>query len=186
MYTRAGVDPSRHPGAINLARALGIPIRLVDGLETRACLVTVPAPMIELRRGMSRAALEFGAAHELPHVELKRYACGDPRLEHVCDSTGVAIIVPREALHVTRMAFGWRRFHDMASLLVTTDLILAMRWGAVFEEPVAFVFNDGRVRRAGPTMEAPDSALRAIARSRGGEGLSAVRVERGVVLLGLG
>jgi hypothetical protein len=181
MYERAGVDPAREPGAIRLAEALGLRVELVPGLGARARIV---GKRIDLRAEMTLAGLEYSTGHELGHDYLADPECADPRVEHICNSISVAIIAPEAAMFRMRMVFGWQRIPRIACTLGTSDLIVALRWGTVMEEPVAVVLDRGGVRRSGPMMGADDRMLRAIARSGGGDGLRAVRVARGVMLIG--
>lgn len=181
VYRRAGVDPTRDPGAINLATALDMRVRLVPSLPVRALVHPGEPIVIELRKQLAPAGREYDAGHEIAHVESSFFACGDPRLERICDQVAVSIVAPRPAMFLLRAVFG----HDVpriAATLETSELITALRWGTVFEESVAVVVD--RVRRSGPPIALADNELRRIARAGGGDRFRAVQLRRGVMLIG--
>jgi hypothetical protein len=132
---------------------------------------------------MTPAGREYGCGHELGHLERKRLACNDPQLERECNEFAVTIIAPKAAMFVSRAVFGYD-VPEIACALGTSDLIVSLRWGVTMEEPVAVVLDRGGVRRSGPDLGAPDAVLRAIARSGGGDGLRAIRIRCGVMLIG--
>lgn len=180
MYRRGGRDPEREPGAIQLAESLGLRVDLVPGLGARARIV---GGRIELRAEMTLAGLEYAAGHELGHDHVGDAECADPHIERVCDAISVAVIAPEPAMFRLRVTYGWKRIPEIAKALGTSDLIVGLRWGVVMEESVAIVLDRGGVRRAGPQMGASDVMLRAIARAGGGDGLRAVRIRCGMMLI---
>jgi hypothetical protein len=183
LYRQGGVDPARNPGAINLAIALGMRVRLVPSLPVRALVHPGEPVVIELRRQLAPAGREYDCGHELGHVANDCFACADVRLERACDQIAVSIVAPRPAMFLLRAVFGYD-VPNLAATLETSDLIAALRWGTVFDESVAVILDRGGVRRSGPPIALSDLALRRIARAGGGDGLRAVRLARGVMLIG--
>lgn len=172
LYRRASLDPAREAGALRLASALDIDVRTAP-MRAHA-RVAVNDNAIELRRGQPLAAMGFWCGHELGHWTLRRFACGDDRVEHVCSSIGSCIVVPRPALYLMRAVMGYD-VPRIARTLATTERLIAMRWGVAFEEPVAIIERT-RVLRSGPSMNASDADLRRIVRAGGAEGARLVRL----------
>jgi hypothetical protein len=179
LYHRASLDPARESGAVRLALGLRMKVRFMP-LRVRA-RVSHRDNAIEIAEDTSDVAAEFLAGHEIAHVAVDRRSCGGPQLEALCNSMGAAIVAPAPAMYLMRATCGYD-VQRMACLLVTSEMIAALRWGEVFEEQVAVV-EPGRVRRSGPPIALSDNALRRIALAGGGDGVRAVRLSRGTMLV---
>jgi hypothetical protein len=184
LYKQGSVDPTRDPGAINLALALNMRVRLVPSLPVRALVHPGEPVVIELRRQLAPAGREYDCGHEMGHVANDCLACGDPRLETHCDRIAVSIVAPRPAMYLLRAVFGYD-VTKIAATLETSELIVALRWGVVFEESVAVVLDRGGVRRSGSQIALGDLELRRIAKGGGSTNFRAVRLARGVMLIGV-
>jgi hypothetical protein len=181
LYHRASLDPARESGAVRLALGLRMKVRFVP-LRVRA-RISHHDNAIEIADDASRVAAEFLAGHEIAHVATERRACGGPQLEALCNSMGAAIVAPAPAMYLMRATCGYD-VPRMACLLVTSEMIAALRWGEVFEESVAVV-EPGRVRRSGPAGLPPDADLRRIAMAGSARGVRVVRLTRGSMVIRL-
>jgi hypothetical protein len=174
LYQRAGVDPEREPGALNLAFALpGVRVRFVRGLTSRGRVVREgDGHLIELRSGQRPIGLEFAAGHECGHIARNRHRdCEDT--ERACDAIAAALIAPRPAMYLLRMCFGLD-LPRIATTLCTSQITVARRFGEVFDEPCAIVMP-GRVLRSHPGLPADDD-LRCMARAGVARGARVIRL----------
>ncbi len=173
LYRRAGVDPERDPGPLNLAFSLpGVRVRFVRGLTSRGSVMRDGSGhLIELRSGQSPIALEFAAGHECGHIARESHHDDDP--ERACDQIAAALIAPRPAMFLLRLAFGLD-LPRIARTLCTSQTVVARRFGEVFDEPCAIV-SPGRVMRSHDGFP-DDSELRRIVVAGGVAGVRVIHL----------
>lgn len=169
FYRRAGVDPERPIGVLRLLmQCPDIDVEFCPRLHRPAKLIVAPdgRMKIQLRSTDSVIALSWRASHETGEAILARARCTSPFVEQYADNLAGAIVAPMPALRALRARAG-SRFDLIAGALRTSQTIAALRYGEVFDEPLAVVLP-GRVKRRGPVDGLPsDSELRRIVRAGG-------------------
>jgi len=169
FYRRAGVDPERPIGVLRLLMACpDIDVEFCPRLHRPAKLIVAPdgRMRIQLRSTDSAIALSWRAGHETGEALLVRSRCVSPHIEQYADNLAGAIVAPMPALRALRARAG-SDFARIAGALRTSQTIAALRYGEVFDEPLAVILP-GRVKRRGPVDGLPsDAELRRIVRAGG-------------------
>lgn len=176
VYLLAGAAEDRAACPIELARRIlgsdGVIVGASE-LSSEGYLLPVGGQWrIVVRRGLTRRRLAHVVGHELGH-----WICrceGVPDDEPVCDAIGAAIVAPARA-YVAALSRRPPRLRGLAWLFSTSESLVALRYAEVTGEPLALVTPE-RVRVRGAYDWPPESKLRALAQSGGGEGLRATRL----------
>ena len=123
---------------------------------------------MRVRSTLPPLALAWGVFHELGEWLLARATCTSEFIEQYADNVAATLIAPVPAMRRLRHAYGFD-LPRVATALRTSQTIAALRWGEVFDEPLAVVMPT-RVKRRGPLTLPGDGELRRIVRAGGCEG----------------
>lgn len=113
----AGYGLDEAPGALALARGLGVQVALVDWLRGEDSAAWDPAPSgipraIALRHGLSPLARAWRIAHELAEIDLRTCNYRDEDIEAAAESLAAAVLMPRAAFRAAVAEIG----EDIAAL----------------------------------------------------------------------
>lgn len=143
LYELAGHDLDDPPGAIALARGLGLCVVRCVGLE-RSALLRSGEICVTWRA--SGARLAYLVAHELAEWHLRRTGYRGEDVEAQADALAARLVAPTPAVRRCVDHYG----HDLpavAEALATTQSVVALRIAEVYGRPTALVGPDGvRVR----------------------------------------
>jgi Zn-dependent peptidase ImmA (M78 family) len=165
MYRRAGFDPSRPVGPVQLAMALpGLSVQFAMNMGRGAQLAHDRDGGVLLRVSNKATPLtrSWMVAHELGELALHRANFVGEHAEQLASNIAAAILAPGPVMCALRSRVGFDLVTG-AKMLRTSQTILALRWGEAFGEHVAIV-EGSRVRRRGE-IDASDADLLRIARA---------------------
>ena len=140
-------------------------------------------PFYGIASWLRGAAFQFTVAHEHAHYLFDLDGFRPPQIELCCDYVAAALMLRRRPFVTAAMNHG-RDFPMLAGVFETTQTMVALRIGEVFDVPVAVVAK--RVRARGPARWPDERELREVAR-RGAPGIARVRLtddRRRVALVG--
>lgn len=159
ILRRSGYDGTERPSVGQIATAmLGAGcVEFASGLKGDAALVTIPTPLILVKRKLPVVRLEFAIAHEVAEWALLQEGYEDEDIEQAADYIAAALIVPR------RLACRFRveLVHEAAEVLEVTETHAALRIAEATGQPIALV-SPAKVRVRGDEWAWP-SDLRTVA-----------------------
>lgn len=150
VYKSAKADPGDPPGPITLARRLRIPVQRVRRhLWGDAKLCPVGGGwVIFVATDIHPRELGFTVAHELGEWAAQQMGWRGEWVEGLADATAAAIVAPRPAYRRAAAYFGLD-LQELAGAFVATQTLAALRWGEVYDVPLAVV-SRREVRVRGP------------------------------------
>ena len=158
-YQLAGLDGDEAASPLTVASRLAgtrVPVIRTDGIRAAAALARVGSEWrIYIRRGLSRRAKLWLVWHEVAELALRleRYECAD--VEECADRLAAAMRMPARAFRLAVRTCG-DDWSELAEAFDVAETSAALRWGEVFDEPLALVAPRRELRTRGAPWVWPD------------------------------
>lgn len=161
LYEMARADELNPPGALALARGLGLRVAWCEG-ESRQARFEWETRTIWVPRGLSSIAMNYQIGHEIAEFWCERIGIHSPERERLCDALGVRLLAPRPAFKRALQVFGLNLV-ELRGAFLLSETCVSLRIGEVRGQPIAVVLPDRILARGGPWAWGSEQTLRELA-----------------------
>lgn len=167
LLREARVD---HAPPLVIAHRLGLQL---STSVASGCRGQTAGNIVRISRRRGESAMAWQLSHELAHVACDLCGIDRPHHERSVDAIAAAIVAPRREVRRAIHSHGID-LARVANDLGVTQTIAALRFGEVFDEPLAVMISSARIARRGPPTLPPDDTVRRIVTEGGAPGCRVV------------